>query len=708
MKRLFYFLAVLFTAHYLLAKVPSQSDDGIGKNLEATNQVIGCRLQVVGSNQETACRKQGDNRLKAEGYRLEMPPQRQEMEDRRWKMEVKDQGCSFQKIKSSVINGVEYKDVDNQSSLLANDSAPISHLPSSSYYLGITPKLMMNPSSIEKGNKAIGEALGIFGRGEEIAEVLSVSKYSVNSSVEYARGSTDNQSDLEKAQAVAQVEAQRIIEEKRGEVEAAFARARAAKSESGWNTAKAVANEVSNYWNGVIEAIKEGRSPLALSQEEATLQTRCWMEKAGVAEVKALGISPCADGWDARRERSDAMMAMIKDKVWPFVSQAMKAFIEHPSEARMLAVRENASACACACACAYSYISAYAYATASDYATASASIYASATATAYAYAYAYADASASACSSSSVYAYAFVYAYASCSVSASASAYAYASVSASASEALEIASAADGVADDIKVLAEMSKKTFQPPGDHQVTMNFSISAIRETADFARAVAKYKIEQETKAHGAKPAPEWQTRIEAVFARARAAKNESTWREAGVAAKEVVTICHNENNQEAQRIGMNSEEVAQQQNYWAEQASLSEVKALETSRCTSKWDKRLERANAIMKMTREKFGSPVSPSMKEFMVHPSEATLKAIGKSALIAMSSVEAEEALEGAEVFAKASTDAAALAKKNSWNGRYQESINLSAAVTSEVAEFSRAVAAFKRAQESASASARF
>ena len=37
------------------------------------------------------------------------------------------------------------------------------------------------------------------------------------------------------------------------------------------------------------------------------------------------------------------MMAIIKDKIWPFISQSMKAFIEHPRFARMLAAREPAS-----------------------------------------------------------------------------------------------------------------------------------------------------------------------------------------------------------------------------------------------------------------------------------------------------------------------------------------------------------------------------
>ena len=116
---------------------------------------------------------QDEDRLKAEGYRLEMPLQRQEMEDSRWQMEVEAQGCSFQEIEGSVINGIEYKDVDNQSSLLVNNSVPISNLPSSISYLGVAPKLMMN-SSVEEGTKTIGEALGIFGKKTITAERAAV------------------------------------------------------------------------------------------------------------------------------------------------------------------------------------------------------------------------------------------------------------------------------------------------------------------------------------------------------------------------------------------------------------------------------------------------------------------------------------------------------------------------------------------------------
>ncbi|HLB34024.1 MAG TPA: hypothetical protein VJK54_07295 [Chthoniobacterales bacterium] len=56
MKKLIYFLTILFSTHYLLA----QNDN----RLKAINQVTGDRLQVVGSNQKTACTEQDNNRLK--------------------------------------------------------------------------------------------------------------------------------------------------------------------------------------------------------------------------------------------------------------------------------------------------------------------------------------------------------------------------------------------------------------------------------------------------------------------------------------------------------------------------------------------------------------------------------------------------------------------------------------------------------------------
>ena len=58
---------------------------------------------------------------------------------------------------------------------------------------------------------------------------------------------------------------------------------------------------------------------------------------------------------------------------------------------------------------------------------------------------------------------------------------------------------------------------------------------------------------------------------------------------------------------------------------EQGKLAEIKAFADSPCENIWSAKRDRTNAIMKMTREKFGSPVSPAMKEFSAHPSEAML-----------------------------------------------------------------------------------
>ncbi|HLB33590.1 MAG TPA: hypothetical protein VJK54_05085, partial [Chthoniobacterales bacterium] len=126
-------------------------------------------LLAQNEKQATGCRLQVENRLKAEGYRLEMPLLRQKMEDRRWKMEVKDQGCSLQEVEdNAIISRGKDNDFDNQSSLLEpileRSSTPIFYLPSSISYLGVTPKLMMDPAelkNIENGTQAIGEALGI-------------------------------------------------------------------------------------------------------------------------------------------------------------------------------------------------------------------------------------------------------------------------------------------------------------------------------------------------------------------------------------------------------------------------------------------------------------------------------------------------------------------------------------------------------------------
>src|SRR3990167_9513580 len=150
-----------------------------------TLKIVAISLVLLSSQ---ALFAQAKNRLEVRGDRWEMPLQRQEMEDSRWEMEVEAQGCSFQEIEGSVINGIEYKDVDNQSSLLANNSVPISHLPSSISYLGITPKLMMNPS-LEAGTKSLTEALGILEKRAIIEEgsVVKVDSIPSNSSNQVLR-----------------------------------------------------------------------------------------------------------------------------------------------------------------------------------------------------------------------------------------------------------------------------------------------------------------------------------------------------------------------------------------------------------------------------------------------------------------------------------------------------------------------------------------
>ncbi|HLB33304.1 MAG TPA: hypothetical protein VJK54_03610, partial [Chthoniobacterales bacterium] len=452
----------------------------------------------------------------------------------------------------------------------------------------------------------------------------------------------------EKAHALSEGEQMILVKKREGE--AAFARARQSKSESGWNEAKAAAVAISNYWNGIVENIKSERSSLAVSQEEATFQKAYWMEKSGVAEVKALGPIPCNDRWETKRDRADAMMTMIRNKVWPFASKAMKAFIANPSEARM----RDASAYAPTSAYAYAYASVYAYASDSASAYASASVYASASASAYAYAAAYAAASTSAStaagsgsgssSSAASSAYASAYAYA----------YAYVSTASkicaeSASDATDSAQIFETIETTNTLVLELTRKyprNFTDAGKENIA--WSLQSSRETADFARAVIAFKREQE-----------------------------------------------------ASNPRLSSQETAtREQNSRIEQGKLSEIKALANSPCDDDWRAKGERANAVSKMTREKFGSPVSPAMKEFIAHPSEATLRATGKSVAIAMSSSEAEEALETAEIFAKISSDGAELGRKKRMNAATQENIDWSATITREIVEFARAVANFKKQQE--------
>src|SRR3990167_4160653 len=103
--------------------------------LEATNQVRGCRLQLVATNQTT-------------NYRLQV-------EDNN-KIELSSECQIRQQAKPTTNCELRTTNCNNSGTDL-------------SCYL------MMNPSSIEEGTKAVGEALGIVGRGEEAAGVSSAS-----------------------------------------------------------------------------------------------------------------------------------------------------------------------------------------------------------------------------------------------------------------------------------------------------------------------------------------------------------------------------------------------------------------------------------------------------------------------------------------------------------------------------------------------------
>ena len=626
-----------------------------------------------------------------------------------------------------------------------------------------------NPNETTRTITAVRTNLESQGITESTAHMSSMSAFSEDSLNQPLHQVLD--ADMKTATERMQAKAQTIINLQKKEVESAFAQARIAKSESEWNNAKTAAMKASNYWNEIIASIQAEESTLeplfkvakadeeqtasqrkpknaygipedlrggttqpntvtsnyedeflALSEEEAIIQRNFLLAKAGVAEIKALGASPCRyDTPTAKQVRANAMIAVIKDKVWPFTSQSMKAFIEHPSEARMLSARDSIFTAAAVSSIPTAWAGSSSYA---DYTTSAgyAGYIGSAAYTAYV---AYASYHTAAMASGSVSTRKAAIAASACAatidyvfttasiVSASYAAYAgpiaYTTYAESANSAESAAEAANDVADDTKIfldfsrknLSEIIKKLSKVDKDEmlpelkieQDNLEWSISAAREIADFSRAVAQYKKtgyreENKSQDHAIIIA------AKEAFRTARELKNEDAWKRAGVAAREAITICQN-NTQD-----ISNEKVAQQKEYWTEQANLADIKFLALSPCPSDWRSSLERANAIMEMIHEKFGAPLSPAMKEFIAHPNEATLRATGKSSIITMSAAEAEEALEGAEVFAKASSDTVTLAKKNQWT--HQNNAKLSAAVTREVEKFSRVLAEFKKLQETA------
>ncbi|OHE78133.1 MAG: hypothetical protein A3F67_06680 [Verrucomicrobia bacterium RIFCSPHIGHO2_12_FULL_41_10] len=243
---------------------------------------------------------------------------------------------------------------------------------------------------------------------------------------------------------------------------------------------------------------------------------------------------------------------------------------------------------------------------------------------------------------------------------------------------------ADDVIHDTRVVANLSSGNTRA----KYYLSWSVNTAREIADFARAVVRYRAEQEAAA--ARPVLEWKTRVERGFILAKRDRSQKFWRKAEVEAREAITICQNVEE-------MNCEEATAQKDFWIEMAHIAELKALAMSSCDRKSRSlRTERMNTVMKMTREKFESPVSQAMKEFIAHPNEATLRATGKSFIMTMTASEAEESLEAVEVFAKVSTDAAEFGRRRSMHAATQENLDWCEAVTRDIVEFARAVAAFK------------
>src|SRR3990167_942314 len=590
---------------------------------------------------------QAQNRLEVRGDRLEMPLQRQEMEDRRWKMEVEDQGCSFQKVEGRIINENEDNAFDNQSLLLANDSVPISHLPSSISYLGVTPKLMMNPAELKNIREGVEEL--IVSSEKEFPIPLT----GVSTIVETGSSVASSSSNSSKATVLG----------KRKAVEEAFSRAQTAKSEDSWNEARTTAQEASMYWDSVVEEMKLGRQPLAMEEAEARIQRDYLAQKEGVAEVKALGAKPCGVNWAEKHKRPNELMTMVKNKVWPTVSQTMKEFCEHPSEAKMLAVREA--------------ITAYAYAIAYTTTIANTNI------TTYAYASAYSPAYAYAYVSMSPGAYAAMYAY----DYASAPVIAYATAFAASATTIEEATDAEKLVEAILEAPTSAALTARINAFDPVTqakMDWIVNSTSEVAAFAQAVVKYQTEKEGCSEEA--VPEWKKKVEKIFNQAYAAKNQSSWKAAAVAAKEASSYCH--------QMGE-----TKQENYWEEKANIAEIRALEVSSNPADHQENLKKTNEIMKIIRTKIGSPVSNAMKEFIAHPSEATINAIPHYSS-KMSAAEVAEAAGIAEVFLEMSTYAADFAKAKKVDEITQENYNWAVVIAREVSEYTRALATFKAGKE--------
>src|SRR3990167_1122667 len=229
------------------------------------NQVAGCRLQALSRGQGTDYRVQVRNTNQVTGCRLQVVGTNQGAE---YKVQRTGSKTAELTLEDQIKQGTK---------TTTNCQLPTANCNNQGDNLDC--HLMMNPSSIEEGTKVVGEALGIFGRGEEAARVLSasggrddvtrISSSSLSNQVlrlrdgglKYTGDSSDEEeSDQEDVELKIAAEdntstsnsVNDYIKKEIIKVEKAFSQARKAKSVNGWNEAKAAAMALSNYWNGII------------------------------------------------------------------------------------------------------------------------------------------------------------------------------------------------------------------------------------------------------------------------------------------------------------------------------------------------------------------------------------------------------------------------------------------------------------------------
>ncbi|HLB33469.1 MAG: hypothetical protein A3F67_05050 [Verrucomicrobia bacterium RIFCSPHIGHO2_12_FULL_41_10] len=458
-------------------------------------------------------------------------------------------------------------------------------------------------------------------------------------------------------------EAQRIVTEKKGAVEAVFARARTAKSEIVWNEAQEAAKGFSAYWNGVIKETKAGGAPRSFEQEEATKQRDQWILKANVAEVKELAVRPCGNRWGDKKDKANVLMTIIRNKIWPTASQAMKEFIDQPTEARLLAAREAA-------------------------------IVAS---TAYAYAYATASATITACSSVGAFDYASVTAHA--IATATETAAAAATVSTTAAEAEEGAVALEASVEASKNAAALAKvgATRELAGAspaaalvrkqgiaiEQESIDWSVGATHEVAKFARAVVAFKREQEVQA--GKPVKGWEKSVQIAEVEALAARPcGNGWKEKSDRAHEIIAVIRN-------KVWPIAWQAMQE---FINHPSMDRMVAAREAAYA------LATTTTHAAATATTYASLSSSGYATLYasLYATATTAAITSATATAFASTAEAVEAAEAAEIFIEASKSAAVLSKQHGVNVIIQENIDWSVEVTQKVAEFTRAVAIFKGA----------